>query len=97
MRSRVDQAALVHDEDAVRAHGRGDALRHDELRAAVDGFGQCGAQRLFRQEIKRGEAVVIDLDGRFFDDGPRDGQTLLLTAGEVFARLPDLVGQAALA
>ena len=97
MRAAVDEAAAVHDEDAVRAHGGGDALRHDDLRAPGDAPVQGSAQVFLRQEVQRGEAVVKNIDGRVLDDGTRDGKALLLAAGEVFARLPDLVGQAAVA
>ena len=90
MPARVDEPALIHHKDTVGIHGRGDALCDDDLRRVPDFLVQRASQLLLRQEIQRGEAVVKDIDGRLLDDGSGDGQPLLLPAGEVFARLPDL-------
>ena len=48
MGPRVYEAALIHDKNAVGAHGGGDALRHDDLRFPRDLSVERGAQVLLR-------------------------------------------------
>ena len=59
----VCQATLLHDEDAIGAHGRGDTLGDNDLGLALDFFVESGAQFFLCQEVQSGKAVVEDVDG----------------------------------
>src|SRR5690625_2282915 len=82
-------AAVVEDDDLVRAADGGGALGDDEhghtLRLAVDG----GAQSRVGGEIQRRGAVIEYEYLRVAHQRAGDGQALALAAGEVAAALLD--------
>ena len=65
----------------------GDALRHDQHGAVSGLFLERAAQCGIGLEVKRGEAVVEDIDRRFFDQRAGDREALFLSARDVGAAL----------
>ena len=88
-RPRCDDLAAVEHDDFVRAHDGAQPLGDDEGRAALHQL----VQRLLDEELglrvhaRRG--VVEDEDARVHEQRARDGDALLLAAGERHAALAD--------
>src|SRR5690606_37693360 len=81
VRAALDDAALVHDEDLVRALDGGEAVRDDEGGAAAAERAQPVADEGLALGVEAGGGLVEDEDARVGDDGARDGDALALAAG----------------
>ena len=79
-----DSAIFQHQNQVRRLDGA-DALGHNDHNG-IPGLGVQGtAQGRVGLEVQRGEAVVKEVEVRLPEDGPGDGQTLPLSAGDVGA------------
>ena len=83
-------ATVVHDDDAVGVlHGH-DPLRDDDLGRLRDVLREALPDAGLGRGVDRARGVVEDEDFRVFQQGSRDAQSLLLTAGHVGAALFDV-------
>ena len=89
MRAEARDFAAVEHEDLVGIADGADALGDDDLRCAGQFLCKSFAQRGVGLIVERGEGVVKDQDFRLSRQRPRDRQPLLLSAGDVPAKLGD--------
>ena len=87
--SRLDDAALVDDEDAVGVADGGEAVGDEEGGSSLhEGFEGLLDETL-ALGIEGAGGFVEDEDGRVAEDGACDGDALALTAGELDAAVAD--------
>ena len=89
--SDLGDAALLEDDDQVGLFHAADAVGDDEGGAAVHDEVHAAADQVFGFGIDAGGGVIEDEDARVGEDGPGDGQALLLPAGEGEPRSPSSV------
>ena len=87
MPSDADYAAFVEDHDLIGLLDRGDALRDDDDGARSRFFLERAAQARVGFKVEGREAIVEDIDRRFFHEGAGDRQSLLLASRYVVAAL----------
>ena len=93
MRALGDDAAAVHDHDAVRfQHGR-QAMRDDQRGPALHQPFQCALYGAFALCVQRAGRLVQQQDRSIFQQGSGDGDALLLAAGQAGAAFAQLAGE----
>lgn len=75
--------SFVKHDDLIGVTDGADTLCHDEDGSVLRLFLQRLAQRGVRLEVQGREAVIENVELRLLHQRPGDGQTLLLSAGEV--------------
>ena len=82
MRTGVDDAAGVHDHDAVGELDGAEAVGDDDGGAALGEFAQGGLDLLLGLGVDLTGGLIEDEDRRVAVNRPGDGQSLSLAAGE---------------
>ena len=88
-RALLDDAPVPEHDDLVGLHQRCDAVRDQNHRRAARRLAQPAADGLVGLRVHGGERVVKHHDRRMLQQRPRDGGSLLLSAGERHAALAD--------
>src|SRR5436305_2190944 len=83
VRADVVNAAALEDEDRIRIHQRGEAVRDDDEGAALRDAQQVGVDDRLAVRIERARRLVEDQDARIADQRPGDRETLPLPARPV--------------
>ena len=78
-----DDAALLHDQDAVGVSDRIETMGDDDGGAADEQAIQGILDEAFALGVEVGGGLVEDEQGRVRQHGPGDGDALTLTAGEL--------------
>ena len=89
MATALDDPAPVQDEDLVGLLDGPEAVGDDERGAPLDQLGQGLLDQVLGLHVHRRGRVVQDEDARVEQQGARDGDALLLAAGEGHAALAD--------
>lgn len=82
MRPLLNNDAPVQHEDDVRPLDRAQPVRHRDGRPPPRGRLQCLLDDLLRLAVQRGRGLVEEEDARVAEEGARQGDALLLAAGE---------------
>ena len=90
MRALLDNALVGQDEDLVRVADGGQAVRDGERRSSLHQLFERLLHEVFGLVVQRAGRFVEDQDRRIFQKHPRDGDALLLSAGEADAALADV-------
>ena len=89
MRALRDDAAVVHDDDAVGLQHRREPMRDDDRRAPLHQAIERGLHQSLALGIERAGRFVEQQDRRIAQDGARDGDALALAAGKPRAALAE--------
>ena len=89
MGSFFDDAAMVDDDDVVGIADRTQAMGDDDGRTAFHEAVQGGLDDFFAFRIEGRRRFIEDEDARVLEDGPGDGDTLALAAGQGAAAVAD--------
>ena len=79
-RALSDDSALIHDNDQICIHHRGDTLRNDNLCGIGQGSTKRGTNLCLCRRIHGTCRIIKDQDFRLLKQGAGDTQTLFLTA-----------------
>ena len=85
----LDDAAVLHQQDQVRAADGGQPVRDHERRSPGEQRRHRRLDQLLALGVEVARRLVEDQDLRRRQDRPRDRQPLLLAAGELHAALAD--------
>src|SRR5579884_2000753 len=85
----TDDAPLVQDNNLIGIHDRAHSLSNDQHRRIQDFLSERHTYSGIGLEIKRGEAIIKNVNLGLSHQGPGDGQALLLAARNVRAALSD--------
>ena len=86
----LDDFALVHDADLVRAADGGEAVGDDDRCAVAHEAFQCLLDEPFRFRVERRGGLVEDEQRGILEDGAGDADALALAAGELAAAVADV-------
>ena len=89
MRPTLDDAAVFHQQNQIRAADGREPVRDDERRAAGEQFGHRRLNQLLALGVEIARRFVEDQDLRRGEDRARDGEPLLLAAGQLHAAFAD--------
>ena len=89
MLAALDDAAVFHDKNQVRAANGGQAMRNHKGRAAFHQVVQGLLDQFLRLRVNRGGRVIQDKDAGIHQQGACDGHPLALSAAERHAALAD--------
>ncbi len=89
MLTALDDAAVFHNKNQVRAANGGQAMRDHKGRAAFHQVVQGLLDRFLRLRVNRGGRVIQDKDAGVHQQGAGDGHPLALTAAERHTALTD--------
>ena len=89
VRADVVNAAALEDEDRIRIHQRGEAVRDDNQGAALRDAQQVGVDDRLAVGVERARRLVEDQDARIADQRAGDRETLPLAARQVCRALLD--------
>ena len=84
---------LVHNDDLICIKNCVDPLRHDDDGTIAHFLFQSLSQHLIRLEVQRREAVVEQINSRFFHQRPCNGKPLFLSAGHIGSALRNFLVQ----
>ena len=87
----LDDAARVHDQNFVRVHHGGEAVRNQQRGLVLRSALQLGLDGALVGGIQRAGGLVEDEDGRVLEQRARNGHALLFTARELEPRSPTMV------
>ena len=85
-----DDPALIEDQNLVGLHDRGEAMGDDQAGPPLGGKIELCLNRLLGLGVERRSGLVEDENGRVLEQGARDRDTLLFTAGQLEAAFADL-------
>jgi hypothetical protein len=85
----LDDAPGVHDQDAVGVDDGGQPMGDDQRGVVLRHLRQGLLDGLLGVAVQRRGGLVEDHDARALEDGPGDGDALLLAAGELEPALAD--------
>ncbi len=89
MVARLQQAAMIHDQDAVGAADGGKAMGDDHAGAVGQGCGQGLLDQHLGFGVDTGGGLVQHQDAGITGQYPGQGQELALAGGKIEARLAD--------
>src|SRR5207237_4511980 len=89
VRADVVNAAALEDEDRIRIHQRGEAVRDNNQGAALRDAQQVGVDDRLAVRIERARRLIEDQDARITDQRAGDRETLPLAARQVCRALLD--------
>ncbi len=82
VRAAFDDAPCFHDENLIGATNRGEPMGNDKCRPAAHQVPQTLLDQRLRFRVKAGRGFVKNQDARIGQNGARNRNALLLTAGE---------------
>ena len=89
VRADLDDAALVHHDDAIGVQDGGQPVRDDHAGAAAHELPQRILDQVLALAVERAGGFVQDQDARVAQERARDGDALALPAGELGAALAE--------
>lgn len=89
MRALFNNLAFLHDDEAVEVGDRGQAVGDGDDGFAFHQIKKGVLDELFGLAVQRAGGFIEYQDGCVFQDGPRDGDTLTLSAGKLYAAFTD--------
>src|SRR5712692_7677755 len=89
MRAALDEAPGFDHQDLLRAPNRRKAMRDHECSPAAHKIAQALLNQRLRFGIEARCSLIKNEDSGVRKNGPRDGNALLLPAGELDAAFPD--------
>src|SRR5438445_11524510 len=87
MRSALNEASRLHDENFVGASNGGKPVRDYERCAPFHEVAQPFLNQRLRFRVQAGSSLVKNQDSRIGQNRPRNGDALLLPAGELYPAL----------
>src|SRR5947199_4983632 len=90
VRAALDDQALIEHDDLIGPDDSGETVRDDERRTILRDSIERVLDLFLRVAVERGGRLVEQQDRRRLEDGSRDGDALLLPAGELQAALSHL-------
>src|ERR1043165_7285166 len=89
VRPALDDRAVLHQQDQVRATNRRQAMRDDERRAIREQIGHRRLNELLALRVEVSGRRLQNENLRLRENGPRDGQALLLSSRQFHPALAD--------
>ena len=89
VRAGFDNMSVLHNENNIRIHNGGKAVRDDEARAPSHHLGECALNTNFGARVNRGRCLVENEHRRQAEHNARYANKLLLPLRELLAALSD--------